>query len=277
MMSSLDLADPLLRLVPFGTVLAVMAAAEALMPRRRLVVPKAHRWITNFSIVGSGFAAVRGLAWLASVLAVPLVALGAAHVAEVEGWGLMNVLAVPAWIAVPAAVVVLDLAIWLQHVISHKVPLFWRLHQVHHADRDIDVSTALRFHPLEIALSMLYKVVWVLALGASPLAVAIFEITLNTCAMFNHANVALPAGVDRVLRLLLVTPDMHRVHHSVHRYERDSNYGFCLSTWDRLLGTYRPEPEGGHLGMTIGLKPYQDERPSGFWWSLARPFGRKQP
>ncbi len=277
MWSALDLSDPLLRLVPFVAVLALVGLAELVMPRRRLVVPKARRWITNFAIIGSGFAAVRALSWLARMLAVPLVALGAASVAEVQGWGLLNVLAVPAWIAVPAAVVALDFAIWLQHVVSHKVPLFWRLHQVHHADRDLDVSTALRFHPLEIALSMLYKVVWVLALGASPLAVVIFEITLNACAMFNHANVALPAGIDRLLRVVLVTPDMHRVHHSVHRHEHDSNYGFCLSVWDRLLGTYRAQPEGGHLAMTVGLEPYQDDRPSGFWWSLVRPFGRSDP
>jgi sterol desaturase/sphingolipid hydroxylase (fatty acid hydroxylase superfamily) len=277
MSQSPDLSDPLLRLIPFLAVLALMAAAEVLAPRRRLAVPKTRRWITNFSIIGTGFAAVRALSWLATVLAVPLVALGAARMAELQGWGLLNVLAVPAWIAVPLAVGTLDFAIWLQHVVSHKVPVFWRLHQVHHADRDIDVSTALRFHPLEIALSMLYKVAWVLALGAGPLAVVVFEVVLNACAMFNHANVALSPAVDRALRLVLVTPDMHRVHHSVHRHEHDTNYGFCLSLWDRLFATYRPQPEGGHTGMVIGLKPYQDERPSGLWWCLARPFGARQP
>jgi sterol desaturase/sphingolipid hydroxylase (fatty acid hydroxylase superfamily) len=173
------------------------------------------------------------------------------------------------------AVLVLDLAIWGQHWASHKVPLFWRLHQVHHADRDIDVTTAVRFHPVEIALSMLWKIVVVVPLGAPPLAVFLFEVILNACAMFNHANIALPQWLDRILRLLVVTPDMHRVHHSVLRREHNTNYGFNLSVWDRLFRTYTAQPEGGHQGMTIGLPPYQSEAPTRFGWSLWLPFGRQ--
>ena len=157
------------------------------------------------------------------------------------------------------ALLALDLAIWAQHLASHKVPLFWRLHQVHHADRDIDVTTAVRFHPIEIGLSMLWKIVVVMAIGASPLAVFLFEVILNACAMFNHANIALPGVARRHLAPFVVTPDMHRVHHSVLRREHDSNYGFNLSLWDRLFRTYTAQPEGGHQGMTIGLPPYQSE------------------
>jgi sterol desaturase/sphingolipid hydroxylase (fatty acid hydroxylase superfamily) len=170
------------------------------------------------------------------------------------------------------ALLALDLAIWAQHLVSHKVPLFWRLHQVHHADRDIDVTTAIRFHPIEIGLSMLWKIVVVLVIGASPLAVFLFEVILNGCAMFNHANLALPRSLDGILRLIIVTPDMHRVHHSVLRREHDSNYGFNLSIWDRLFRTYTAQPEGGHQGMTIGLPPYQNLNPSRFDWSLLLPF-----
>jgi sterol desaturase/sphingolipid hydroxylase (fatty acid hydroxylase superfamily) len=158
------------------------------------------------------------------------------------------------------ALLALDLAIWVQHLASHKIPLFWRLHKVHHADRDIDVTTAVRFHPVEIALSMLWKIVVVVPLGAPPLAVLLFEVILNACAMFNHANIALPAWLDGALRVAIVTPDMHRVHHSVLRREHDSNYGFNLSLWDRLFRTYTAQPEKGHRGMTVGLSPYQTAR-----------------
>ncbi|MCB1503440.1 MAG: sterol desaturase family protein [Hyphomicrobiaceae bacterium] len=245
-----------------------MATAEALRPKRRLAHAKGRRWLTNLAIVAVDSVLVR----LMGALAIPLVAVAAAVFAARQGWGLFNWLDWPIWLEIALAVVILDLAIWFQHLVSHKVPLLWRLHQMHHADVDIDVTTAIRFHPIEIGLSMLWKILCVVALGASPEAVLLFEIILNACAMFNHANVALPAGVDRLLRLIVVTPDMHRVHHSVIRSEHDSNYGFNLSVWDRIFGTYRPAPQHGHDGMTIGLTPYQSEAPTRFIWSLMLPF-----
>lgn len=266
------LSEPLLRFAISAGVLVVMAALEMLIPKRRLGSPRGHRWLTNLSVVATGVAMVRVLGLIAQAVAVPLVALAVAEYAAAHGLGLLNLIEVPAALEVLAAVIALDFAIWLQHVISHKVPLFWRLHQVHHADTDIDVTTALRFHPVEIGLSMLYKSAWVLVLGAAPLAVLAFEVLLNACAMFNHSNVALPRGLDRALRLALVTPDMHRIHHSTIRAEHDTNYGFNLSIWDRLFGTYSEEPQHGHQGMTIGLAPYQDVRPSQLGWCLTLPF-----
>ena len=208
-------------------------------------------------------------------LVLPLLAVGAALDAGRMGWGLFNALDWPLWVEVPLAIVILDLTIWAQHLVTHKVPLFWRFHRVHHADRDMDVTTAIRFHPVEIAASMGVKIALVYALGPSALAVVLFEVLLNGTALFNHANLSLPAGVERVLRLVLVTPDMHRIHHSVLRHEHDSNFGFSLSVWDRLFGTHRAEPEGGHDGMMIGLD-WQDDRPARLGWSLWLPF-RERP
>ncbi len=262
------LSEAALRLGVFLAVFVVMAAAEALRPKRQLTHSKGRRWLTNMSIVALDSFVVR----LMGALAVPLVAVAAAFYAARQGWGLFNWLDWPVWLEWLAAILILDLAIWFQHLVSHKVPVLWRLHRMHHADVDIDVTTAIRFHPIEIALSMLWKIVCVVALGAAPEAVILFEIILNGCAMFNHANVALPQGVDRVLRLFIVTPDMHRVHHSVIRREHDSNYGFNLSVWDRLFGTYTPQPEKGHEGMTIGLTPYQSVDPTRLGWSLLLPF-----
>lgn len=262
------LSEAALRLGVFLAVFVVMAAAEALRPKRQLTHSKGRRWLTNMSIVALDSFVVR----LMGALAIPLVAVAAAFYAARQGWGLFNWLDWPVWLEWLAAILILDLAIWFQHLVSHKVPVLWRLHRMHHADVDIDVTTAIRFHPIEIALSMLWKIVCVVALGAAPEAVILFEIILNGCAMFNHANVALPQGVDRVLRLFIVTPDMHRVHHSVIRREHDSNYGFNLSVWDRLFGTYTPQPEKGHDGMTIGLTPYQSEDPTRLGWSLLLPF-----
>ena len=186
----------------------------------------------------------------------------------------MNLLDLPLWLSVLATVLIFDFAIWLQHVITHKIPVLWRFHRVHHADRDIDVTTAIRFHPVEIALSMLLKIGLVYVLGPPALGIILFEIILNGTAMFNHANIRLPVPVDAVVRRVLVTPDMHRVHHSDQRDEHDSNYGFALSIWDRLFGTYIPQPRQGHEDMTIGLQ-WQDDRPSRLGWSLALPFRRK--
>jgi sterol desaturase/sphingolipid hydroxylase (fatty acid hydroxylase superfamily) len=261
-------SDGAWRLAIFVGVLLVMAAIELLWPKRKLSVSKGRRWLTNLGIAGIDTLVLRGMA----LLAVPVAAVAAAYVAQSRGLGLLNQVAWPGWIKLIVSLLVLDLAIWAQHLVSHKVPIFWRLHQVHHTDRDIVVTTAVRFHPIEIALSMLWKIVVVVPLGASPFAVFLFEVILNACAMFNHANIALPAWLDRVLRFFIVTPDMHRVHHSVLRREHDRNYGFNLSLWDRLFGTYLGEPEAGQLGMTIGLPPYQSEAPTRLGWSLWLPF-----
>lgn len=258
-----------LRLSIFFGLFALLALAEALAPRRPRQQPRSSRWTTNWGITIANTLTLRLMA-----LALPLLAVGAAADAQSQGWGLFNLLGWPAWLEVLLSVLVLDLAIWAQHLVTHKVPFLWRLHRVHHADVDIDVTTAIRFHPLEIALSMLLKIGLVYLLGPSALAVILFEILLNGTAMFNHANWRLPMGLDRVLRLVLVTPDMHRVHHSVHRAEHDSNYGFALSIWDRLFGTYIAQPAKGHDAMEIGLE-WRDDRPSRFGWSLALPFFRK--
>jgi len=264
-------SDGAIRLAVFASVFLVMALIELAAPKRRLIVPKGRRWLTNLGISVTGTVLIR----LMAMLAVPLAAIAAASYAEAHGIGLLNQVDWPGWLKIAVALLVLDLAIWAQHLASHKIPLFWRLHRVHHADRDIDVTTAVRFHPIEIGLSMLWKIVVVMALGAAPLAVFLFEVILNACAMFNHANIALPSWLDRPLRLLIVTPDMHRVHHSVLWREHDSNYGFNLSVWDRLFRTYTAEPEGGHQGMTIGLIPYQSEAPTRFGWSLLLPFAQR--
>ncbi|MGD9863192.1 MAG: sterol desaturase family protein [Pseudodonghicola sp.] len=261
--------EALIRLSVFLGLFALLALAEAALPRRARQIPRLRRWGTNWGLTLLNTLTLRLMA-----LALPLLAVGAALDAARNGWGLFNLLDAPAWVEVAAALLILDLAIWAQHLATHKIPLLWRLHRVHHADRDMDVTTAIRFHPLEIALSMGLKIGLVYILGPSALAVILFEILLNGTAMFNHANLRLPLRLDRALRLLLVTPDMHRVHHSVHRHEHDSNYGFSLSLWDRLFGTYVAQPAEGHDGMTLGLR-WQDDRPARLGWSLRLPFLRK--
>lgn len=260
--------EGLIRLAVFLGLFALFAAIETLAPRRQRTQPRLTRWFTNWSIVILDTITLRLLA-----LALPLLAVGAALDAEAQGWGLMNGLETPFWIKVCATVLIFDLAIWLQHLITHKIPILWRIHRVHHADRDIDVTTAIRFHPVEIALSMLLKIGLVYLLGPPAIGIILFEVILNGTAMFNHANINLPIWLDAALRKVLVTPDMHRVHHSVHRQEHDANYGFALSVWDRLFGTYVAQPRGGHDGMTTGLE-WQDDRPSRLGWSLALPFRR---
>ncbi len=264
-------SDALIRFAIFAGVFLAMALIELLLPKRTLLASKGHRWFTNLGISVIASLVLRAMA----ALVVPIAAIAAAFYAQANGIGLLNNVAWPEWVKIAVALLVLDLAIWVQHLASHKIPILWRLHKVHHADRDIDVTTAVRFHPIEIALSMVWKIVVVVPLGASPLAVFLFEVILNACAMFNHANIALPLGLDRVMRLLIVTPDMHRVHHSVQRREHNSNYGFNLSLWDRLFRTYTAQPEGGHQGMTLGLTPYQSEDPTHFGWSLLLPFRRE--
>ena len=244
--------EPAIRLGFFVTVFALVALWELLAPRRALTVSKPRRWASNLGLVVLNTVLLR--------LLFPLAAVGMAAFSAANGWGLLNHFQVPFWLAVPLAVMAMDLVIWLQHVMVHAVPLLWRLHRVHHADPDYDLTTGARFHPVEIVLSMLIKVATIAVLGPSVLAVLIFEVLLNAAAMFNHGNIRLPAGVDRVLRWVIVTPDMHRVHHSVEQDETNSNFGFNLPWWDRLFGTYREQPRAGQLGMTIGLHGHTDPR-----------------
>lgn len=258
-----------IRLGIFLALFVILAAIERFAPRKSLSQPRPRRWLTNWAIVILDALTLRLLA-----LALPLLAVGAAIDAQSQGWGLMNRLEVPLWISVLLTVLIFDLAIWAQHLVTHKIPVLWRFHRVHHADRDVDVTTAIRFHPVEIALSMLLKIGLVYLLGPPALGIVLFEIVLNGTAMFTHSNIRLPLPLDAILRRVLVTPDMHRVHHSVNRDEHDSNYGFALSVWDRIFGTYVAQPEGGHDTMTTGLE-WQDDRPSKLAWSLVLPFRRK--
>ena len=253
-----------IRLGFFAGVFAAMALWELALPRRKLATSKAVRWVGNLGIVVINTLILR--------LLFPVLAVGVAAAAESRGWGLFNVAEAPIWLAVLASVILLDLAIYLQHVMFHAVPALWRLHMMHHADLDFDVTTGARFHPVEIVLSMLIKMGVLVLLGAPALAVIVFEILLNATAMFNHANVRLPLGLDRVLRLVVVTPDMHRVHHSTSVPETNSNFGFNLPWWDRLLGTYRAQPEAGHESMIIGLTQFRDPKRLTLPWMLALPF-----
>ena len=242
-------SEPLIRLTAFLGVFLAVALWEALGPRRRRAFPRRSRWPHNLGLLAVDTLVVR--------LLVPASAVGVAVAAESHGWGLAHWLAVPAWLAIPMAVVLLDLTIYFQHVAFHAVPALWRLHRVHHADLDFDVTTGTRFHPIEILLSAGIKLAAVAAIGAPPVAVLVFEVLLNATAMFNHANAGLPARVDAVLRWLVVTPDMHRVHHSILPQETNTNFGFNLPWWDRLFGTYRAQPAAGHEGMTIGIDAFR--------------------
>jgi sterol desaturase/sphingolipid hydroxylase (fatty acid hydroxylase superfamily) len=236
----------------FVAILALMATWEVLAPRRELTLPRLRRWISNLGIVFLNTALLR--------LALPLAAVALAGLAQARGWGVLNQYDVPFAAAVLASVVALDLAIYLQHVMFHAVPALWRLHRVHHADLDYDVTTGARFHPVEIVLSMLIKMAAIVVLGPPAVAVMIFELLLNATAMFNHGNVRLPQPLDWILRLLIVTPDMHRVHHSVLEHETNSNFGFNLSVWDRLFRTYKAQPDAGHEAVTIGIRDFRDPR-----------------
>jgi sterol desaturase/sphingolipid hydroxylase (fatty acid hydroxylase superfamily) len=256
--------EPFIRLAAFAGVFIAMAAWEFVMPRRKQAIGRSWRWPNNLGVVAIDTLLVRIL--------FPTTAVGLALLAEAKGFGLFNAIVLPAWVATVASVVILDLVIYLQHVLFHAVPALWRLHRMHHADLEFDVSTGLRFHPIEILLSMLIKFAVVAALGAPALAVLIFEVLLNATSMFNHANVRLPLHLDRVLRWLVVTPDMHRIHHSILSRETNSNFGFNLPWWDRLFGTYRAQPAAGHEGMTIGIEQFRDLRELGLDRMLVQPF-----
>jgi sterol desaturase/sphingolipid hydroxylase (fatty acid hydroxylase superfamily) len=260
--------EALLRLSIFVGVFAVIAASEALWPRRALVFGRV-RWIANVGLSVLNTALLR-----VSFLVVPALGVLAAAYVEGNGWGLLPAIGVQGVAAAVLGFIVLDLAIYGQHVASHFVPAFWRLHRVHHADPDFDVSTAIRFHPVEILLSQAWKIAVVLLVGIPAVAVLVFEIALNATSMFSHANVRLPRVVDAALRTLVVTPDMHRIHHSTVMAETNSNFGFNVSLWDRLFGTYRHEPTGEQATMPIGLQSYRGAEPTRFGWLLGFPFVR---
>ncbi len=263
--------EALYRLSVFAGVFLSLALLELVMPRRGLSASKLKRWVTNISFSGLNTLLIR----LMAVSSVPLVAIGVAEYGAQAEFGLLRQFTLPYWLVVVISLLVLDLAIYFQHFASHKVPLLWRVHRVHHSDVDFDVTTAVRFHPIEIGLSMLYKCVLVLLLGIDGLSVLLFEIILNGCAMFNHSNLKLPLWLDKIVRLVIVTPDMHRVHHSVIRRETDSNYGFSLAVWDRIFRTYNEQPEAGHEEMSLGLPSTIDKaEPTRFNWSFLLPFSK---
>ena len=258
--------EAVVRLGGFVSMLALMALWEALAPRRTLRVGR-RRWSANLTLTVLNTVVVR--------FAVPLGAYGAAELAIDRGWGLFNLTSGPLALEFVAAVLVMDLVVYLQHRLFHVVPFFWRFHKVHHADNDVDVTTGLRFHTVSMVLSMGVKMTAAVLLGASPPAVLVSETSLNLTAMFNHANIRLPVAVDRVLRWFVVTPDMHRVHHSAEIGEMNRNFGFNFPWWDRMLGTYRDQPAAGHQAITNGLREYQTDSTQTLFWMVALPFRRR--
>lgn len=261
-------SELVVRLGSYFGMFGVMAVLELLLPRRELKTSKAVRWFNNIAVTFLDSALLR--------LLLPTSAVVAAAFAAGKGWGILNKVPLPGLVEGIVVVILLDMLIYWQHVLFHIVKPFWKLHMMHHADMDIDVTTGARFHPIEILLSMIIKIVAVLILGAPPWSVIAFEVILNGTAMFNHSNVFLPLSLDRALRTLVVTPDMHRVHHSVIIRETNSNYGFNLSVWDRLFGTYRDQPVKGHTAMTIGLANFRDPRDLWLPRMLAMPFGGRE-
>jgi len=254
----------LIRLGFFFGILLIMFLWELLAPRRLLTTPKRTRWFSNLGLVLIDSVTVR--------LVFPTALAGIALIAQQRGWGLFNQFSLPSLVKIIFSILILDFVIYLQHAMFHVIPLFWRLHLVHHTDMDIDVTTGVRFHPIEIILSMGIKMIVVILTGAPPLAVLIFEIVLNGTSMFNHGNVRYSQNMDAILRLLVVTPEMHRVHHSTIRWESNSNLGFNFPWWDRLFGTYRPQPTKGHLEMTIGLDQYKEPQKLTLPWLIILPF-----
>lgn len=260
--------ETVIRLSFFFGILLIIAILEILHPRRSLTTSKASRWFGNLGVVVIGSVGLR--------VVFPITAVQLAIVVNEKGWGIFHAGGLPYWLTVVLSIVILDFIIYLQHVMFHAVPTLWRLHMVHHADLDYDLTTGMRFHPIELLISMLIKFSAIVVLGAPALSVIFFEIILNGMAMFNHGNFYLPLGLDRILRLFLVTPDMHRVHHSVFPSETNSNYGFNLSWWDRLMGTYRAQPRLGHTEMTIGLNQFRDPSKLNLWWMLILPITGRQ-
>jgi sterol desaturase/sphingolipid hydroxylase (fatty acid hydroxylase superfamily) len=256
--------ETLTRLMVFAAVVTAMAWWEAVAPRRPRSFSRAKRWPANLAIATLGTLAAR--------IVLPLGALGFASFCITRGWGLLNFIALPRAIAVIGAVIVLDFAIYLQHVIFHALPLLWRVHRMHHTDLDLDVTSGVRFHPIESVMSMVIKLAAIAALGPPIGGVFAFEVLLNASSLFNHSNVAIAPAADALMRLLICTPDMHRVHHSIVVRETNSNFGFLVPWWDRLLGTYRSEPAAGQLGMTIGLERFRDAQELGLIQMVMQPW-----
>ena len=256
--------EAVIRIVFFLGILIPLALWEFLSPRRVLTTSKPVRWFGNMGVVLINTVALRTL--------FPVLAVDLASMAERNGWGILNYYSPPSWVAIVVGVIALDLLIYLQHILFHSVPVFWRLHMMHHADLDVDISTGLRFHPIEIILSMGIKMAAVAAIGPPSVSVIIFEVILNATSMFNHGNILLPAGFDKIVRLFVVTPDMHRVHHSVTIRETNSNFGFNFPWWDRLFGTYRAQPAAGHEEMVIGLSQFRNAKRLTLPWMLVLPF-----
>ena len=257
-----------IRLSIFLGVFLLVALAELVWPRRTLLASKGQRWFCNIIIVAIDSVTVR--------LVIPVMPLGMAEIATARGWGLFNILSLPPWLEIVTVILMFDLIIYLQHRSFHRIPFFWRFHRMHHTDLDLDVSSGNRFHPIEILFSLIIKLGAVAVLGAPAVAVVIFEVVLNASSLFNHGNLRIPVNVDNWLRLFVVTPDMHRVHHSIIPRETDSNFSFNFPWWDRMLNTYKDQPREGHLGMIIGLKEFRDEQKLGLASLLMLPFrGRK--
>lgn len=271
MMLDLQLSEPQIRLIAFASIFVTLALIELFAPRlerdEMRGALKSKRWLTNLSIVVLSSVTLR--------VVFPLAAVGTAQWATSAGYGLLPALHLSPLVAGFIAFIALDFAVWFEHFMSHKINFLWRIHRMHHADTGFDLTTALRFHPLEIVLSMVWKAAIIIALGAPAVAVLVFEIVLNGSAMFNHANIKLPLAIDRVVRKFIVTPDMHRVHHSSDVNETNSNYGFNLSIWDRLFGTYIDQPKAGHAGVEIGMSQWRDEKPSQLLWALKVPFQKR--
>lgn len=253
-----------IRLGFFFGIFAIMALWELKSPRRPLRSSKLFRWINNLGITFFNTLLLR--------LLFPAAAIGVALYVSQQQWGLLNQIELATSVEIILAVIILDLCIYLQHRVFHRVPLLWRLHMMHHSDVDLDVTSGARFHPIEIVLSMLIKMAVICLLGPPIVSILIFEVILNAVAMFNHSNVYIPPNIDRILRLFIVTPDMHRVHHSVIKMETNSNYGFNLPWWDHLFGSYCAQPSKGHAGMMIGLDQFQAPQVQSFRWMIALPF-----
>lgn len=260
--------EGLVRLSAFFGIFVIMVIWEIYAPRRQLTDSRWQRWTTNISLS------------ILNIIIIRFTVGAAAFVAAVSaldhGWGVLNIIELPLWLNVILTLVLLDLAIYGQHVASHKWRWLWQLHKIHHTDQEFDVTTAIRFHPLEIIISMIYKVILICFIGCNPLAVIAFEIILSSCALFNHSNIRIPLSIDKTIRLIVVTPDMHRVHHSVIKSETDSNYGFSISIWDRLFGTYTDQPRHGHDNMEIGLTEYRDKSDVQLQRLLLMPFSSSE-
>ena len=260
------MSDTILRLTFFLSILIILIMAEILFPKKKRIHNRKDRWITNGLITLINTASVNIVH-----IAIPLIAIVAAIDVSNGKMGLFNIINFPIWIEIILTVIILDFIIWGQHLLSHKIPFVWRFHRMHHTDRDLDVTTAVRFHPFEIIFSMFIKITAIYILGASAIAVIIFEIMLNGMAMFNHANLRIPLKIENILRKFIVTPDLHRIHHSIYIDEHNKNFGFSLSIWDKIFKCYLDQPRDGHKDMKLGLK-WQNDKPTKLGWSLWIPF-----